>query len=418
MQILLALSSARHLIKLCNNKPTPQTPNANTPCDEGLSSPQAFVVFWARNLQKIEQAVVRGGKLNFGMGSGVMEFLDIDLSDLIALIASQLWDQFYDILRYPIDTDQRIHVLYLLSAVVFALLVFARKEENKEIDAAGIPSAFFQFLFPASVWKNPSAWLDVRYFLFHHFIWGSFFAWMILTISIWFSDQSSMGLLALRDGSPVWGADASWAVGFVFVIFAVLIGDLVGYVIHYLQHRVPFLWAFHKVHHSLTVMHPISNYREHPMDNIVYFLGASAAGGLLAGFAIFLVGHPISSPQILGTSIFAFAFNFFAYNLRHSHIWLRWPFGLNKFLGSPAHHQVHHSFHPDHIDKNFAFLFSFWDVLFGTFCLPETNEDVQFGLGNGEESQYNTCIGIYTLPFKQLWRARREKQTVSRSDSV
>ncbi len=47
-----------------------------------------------------------------------------------------------------------------------------------------------------------------------------------------------------------------------------------------------------------------------------------------------------------------------------------------------------------------------WDVIFGTFCLPETNKDVKFGLGNGEEADYNSVIGLYLVPFQKLWSKR------------
>ena len=101
------------------------------------------------------------------------------------------------------------------------------------------------------------------------------------------------------------------------------------------------------------------------------------------------------------------AYNLLGYNLRHSHIWLRWPGILSKVFGSPAHHQVHHSCHPDHIDRNFAFIFPLWDVLFGSFCLPADDRDLRFGLGNGEESTFRSCLGLYLLPFRNLVRRYR-----------
>jgi sterol desaturase/sphingolipid hydroxylase (fatty acid hydroxylase superfamily) len=126
--------------------------------------------------------------------------------------------------------------------------------------------------------------------------------------------------------------------------------------------------------------------------------------GFAAGMIQILLGYIPTTPQVLGVTGIFFAFNFLGYNLRHSHIWLRWPGALAYLFGSPAHHQIHHSFHPDHINKNFAFLFPFWDALFGTFCLPQTNKDVKFGLAEDHEPEYTSCLGVYFIPLRNALR--------------
>ena len=42
-----------------------------------------------------------------------------------------------------------------------------------------------------------------------------------------------------------------------------------------------------------------------------------------------------------------------------------------------------------------------WDVIFGTYCLPETNREVKFGLGTGEEKEFQTILDLYILPIKK-----------------
>lgn len=107
-------------------------------------------------------------------------------------------------------------------------------------------------------------------------------------------------------------------------------------------------------------------------------------------------------PQLLGVPLLMFAFTILGYNLRHSYVWVRWPGMLSILFGSPAHHHIHHSCRPNHINKNFAFMFPIWDVIFGTFHLPETNEVVQFGLSIGYVNEFKNCLGIYFIPFKNL----------------
>ena len=58
-------------------------------------------------------------------------------------------------------------------------------------------------------------------------------------------------------------------------------------------------------------------------------------------------------------------------------------------------------------------MFPVWDLIFGTYCLPETNKDVKFGLGNGEEQDFRSCLGMYAVPFRKLWASRGNK-SVSR----
>ena len=62
----------------------------------------------------------------------------------------------------------------------------------------------------------------------------------------------------------------SWTTLVVFTLLLQLVTDFTSYLMHLAQHRVPALWAFHRVHHSALVLNPFSNYREHPIDNLGY----------------------------------------------------------------------------------------------------------------------------------------------------
>lgn len=183
----------------------------------------------------------------------------------------------------------------------------------------------------------------------------------------------------------------------LYMFGLILVVDFVGYATHYLQHKIPLLWEFHKVHHSLEVMHPLSNYREHPIDNIFYAMAIGTTYGLFMGIVQKHLGYVPSMPVLLGIPILMFAFNILGYNLRHSHVWLRWPGRWSMVFGSPAHHHIHHSYHPDQINKNFAFMFPLWDVLFQTYHMPETNKDVHFGISKNHVNKFETCLGLYFI---------------------
>ena len=134
-------------------------------------------------------------------------------------------------------------------------------------------------------------------------------------------------------------------------------------------------------------------------------MSIGATYGVVLALAAHTIGYLPATTSLLGVPIFMFLFNVTGYNLRHSHIWLRWPGRWSMIFPSPAHHQVHHSCHPDHLDKNFAFLLPVWDVLFGCYVMPEDNRDVKFGVTEKDRGQeLNSCLRLYFLPFRDAWR--------------
>lgn len=328
------------------------------------------------------------------------------------------------VVSYPALSNQRIFWLYLLSSAILAFLVY--QATNRSDPATGSsPKGFISFLFPRQVWETSSAWLDVRYFFFHQIVRLVIYGALLTGVLNLFFEIITAGH-QLADTSQLSSHPqlSGIVISSLYMIVIIAFVDFVSYCIHYLQHKIPFLWEFHKVHHSLEVMQPLSNYREHPVDNIFYAVGTGVVYGIFMGLAYILFGYVPTMPQILGIPLLLFAFNILGYNLRHSHIWLRWPGRLSMMFASPAHHHIHHSCHPDHIDKNFAFVFPFWDVLFHTYHLPETNTDVKFGLPGNQGSEYKSCLGLYFIPcrnvlassMKRLNRAfKRDAQQDSRS---
>ena len=59
-----------------------------------------------------------------------------------------------EVVTYPLHPESRIYVLYLATSVLAAWLVWraARRRGAGE-------RTFLRFLFPARVWRHPSAWL-------------------------------------------------------------------------------------------------------------------------------------------------------------------------------------------------------------------------------------------------------------------
>lgn len=301
------------------------------------------------------------------------------------------------------DSNNRMFSLYLLSSGLIAYLIFKSSAAKQSADE----KTFLRFLFPKKVWSHPSAWLDLRYFFFHGFV-GHFLLVGVSAVSVAFTFKlfsgENIGSVA---GEHTLSAAAEFAVSIVFMFFAMFIADFLGWFCHWLQHKSPLLWQFHKVHHSAEVMHPVSNFREHPIDNALYIVVIGGGYGVVLAIAYAVVGYLPSMPMILGVTVLMFVFNIVGYNLRHSHVWLRWPGKFSMIFPSPAHHHVHHSSHPDHVDKNFAFMFPIWDVIFNTYEMPKDNRDVKFGIGDGNAEELTSCLRLYWVPFRDAFRVMK-----------
>ncbi len=131
-----------------------------------------------------------------------------------------------------------------------------------------------------------------------------------------------------------------------------LLGDLVLYWIHRLQHMIPVLWAFHTVHHSQEQLNTLTQYRRHPLEMLY---------AQVAMFVVFvlILGIPMH------TWIWLYAILVALQGLQHAE--LDWRFGkVYPLVVSPVFHSIHHSTDPRYAHANFGAMFSFWDYLFGT----------------------------------------------------
>ena len=154
----------------------------------------------------------------------------------------------------------------------------------------------------------------------------------------------------------------------VELLLAVLFFDLVAqYVVHYLLHRVKWMWKLHMVHHSDTHVDATTGTRHHPGD---YLLRE-----IFALFTIVLIGAPVAFYLI-----YRFSTIFFTY---FTHANIKMPLWLDKLLSwvfiTPNMHKFHHHFERPWTDTNFGNIFSFWDRLFGTMVYDDPKK-ITYGL--------------------------------------
>jgi sterol desaturase/sphingolipid hydroxylase (fatty acid hydroxylase superfamily) len=168
------------------------------------------------------------------------------------------------------------------------------------------------------------------------------------------------------EGSPV----KTWPFLGQFLAFLVL-ADFLQWCIHNLLHRVPWLWAFHKVHHSIATMDWIGNWHFHWMEIVVYTS---------------LQWLPLAWLDASPEAVFAVAVVSTVWgNFNHANL----DVGLGRLgyvLNSPRMHLWHHDHSSEGgVAKNFGVVLSVWDFLFGTACWPRERNPERLGYPGMQE---------------------------------
>ena len=152
------------------------------------------------------------------------------------------------------------------------------------------------------------------------------------------------------------------------ILIGLLVMDLIGaYLIHWIEHKVYWMWKFHVIHHTDLYVDTSTALRHHPGESVFRAVFTTLAV-LIAGAPIWLV--------MLYQSISAFASQFNHANLRipaWAERYFRWIFV------TPGMHRVHHHVTQPYTDTNYGNIFSLWDRLFGTYAALKP-EEITFGV--------------------------------------
>jgi sterol desaturase/sphingolipid hydroxylase (fatty acid hydroxylase superfamily) len=169
---------------------------------------------------------------------------------------------------------------------------------------------------------------------------------------------------------------------------------------HYISHKIPFLWEFHRVHHEAEVLSPATNLRVHPVDTLVFANLTAVITGGVHGTLVFLFGKPVFDLQLFGTNAILFVFAFLLIQLQHTHLWIAFTGIWGKLLISPAHHQIHHSQNPAHFNRNLGSCLAVFDWLFGTLHVPsKKREKLTFGVAQDSDLDHQGLYHSLVMPF-------------------
>jgi len=199
----------------------------------------------------------------------------------------------------------------------------------------------------------------------------------ILTVGVFnWTQVNEFGLLFLFD-LPLWAN----------LLIALMVFDLVAqYFVHFLLHKVSFMWRFHMVHHSDTEVDVTSGTRHHPGDYIM-----REAFSLMAAL---IVGAPLSFYLF-----YRIITVFFTYST-HANIIV--PTWVDKTIGlvfiTPNMHKFHHHFERPWTDSNYGNIFSIWDRVFGTLVIGDPKK-VKYGLDVLDDKNSGDVLYQFKVPF-------------------
>jgi sterol desaturase/sphingolipid hydroxylase (fatty acid hydroxylase superfamily) len=195
----------------------------------------------------------------------------------------------------------------------------------------------------------------------------------------WMADRAEASGFGLLNLTPL--------PGWIHVLGAVVLLDFWTYWWHRANHRLPFLWRFHRTHHSDPEMDVTTANRFH-------------LGEILFSSCLRLAVIPLLGVHFWEVAVYETLLQFVV-QLHHANVGL--PVALDRFLRlfivTPLMHKVHHSRIQSETDSNYSSLMPVWDRLFGSFRLRADPRAIQFGLHGYDAAEKQSLAGLLKTPL-------------------
>ncbi len=214
---------------------------------------------------------------------------------------------------------------------------------------------------------------------FFHLAIHSLLAVVLVLVSDW-CQQHQFGLVHWLH-MPVWGILLTGILGMDF---------FGGWLVHFVEHKVPLFWRIHIVHHADNKIDVSTGLRHHPLEGINRWLFFTL-GVLLTGLPIYAV--------MLGQT-FMSMFTMFTHANINLPPWL--DNAISWIFISPNAHKVHHHYKQPYTDSNFGTALSIWDRVFGTYryLAPDA---IRYGLDHHYPNAADeNLLELLKSPFKKL----------------
>jgi sterol desaturase/sphingolipid hydroxylase (fatty acid hydroxylase superfamily) len=238
-----------------------------------------------------------------------------------------------------------------------------------------IESAVPLFQFKYNKWKH--AGINI-FFTLTTIIINFILAFILVKTSDW-AYQNQWGIMNWLPQMPLW----------LYAILGLLLLDLIGaYFIHWLEHRIKWMWRFHLIHHSDRNIDTTSANRHHPGESVFRFVFTSLAV-LMTGVPMWVVFMYQSMSVLLS-------------QFNHANIALpKWlDNALSWLIITPDMHHVHHHYILPYTDSNYGNIFSIWDRIFGTYMDLERKQLI-YGIDTHMETYQNEhLMPLLKIPFE------------------
>jgi sterol desaturase/sphingolipid hydroxylase (fatty acid hydroxylase superfamily) len=228
----------------------------------------------------------------------------------------------------------------------------------------------------------------------------------------------SLGLLYVletRSSQPLIPAHLppSWGLQ---VACLLLLGSLISYRVHRLEHSIPALWALHKFHHSADRMSVLTSHRQTDLTRTVEQALATLP------LILFVIAEPTAPKPGVASALFPLVAIYFFYRafirvnqyLVHSNLTTDYGWIGRWVLVSPRMHRLHHARAAEYHDKNFTFDLVIWDRIFGTYatCGAADVSAIPLGLDDNPFNHTDTVKGVlrdyFLTPYIVFWRALKD----------
>lgn len=211
----------------------------------------------------------------------------------------------------------------------------------------------------------------------------AFVRFAFLPFEIWAADfvtQEKLGFMNLISLNTV-----------TKVLVSLVLLEYTFYGWHYLNHKIPFLWRFHNVHHIDLDLDVSTASRFH--------FGELAFSSVFRIGQIFLIGIDVPTLLLFETVITAFA------QFHHANIRLPKKLDslLSAFIMTPKLHGIHHSVIREETDSNYGTVFTIWDRVHRTLKIGIPQNEIVIGVPSYLNLKDQTLASILLMPFqKQL----------------
>ena len=265
-----------------------------------------------------------------------------------------------EILHFFTNISDEVRGIFLISGLLFFLFL-----------ESGIP------LFKMEYNKIKHAFINITFTIITLIV--NLFGALLILAAVNYNETNGTGLLNLAE-MPLW----------LYVILGLIFLDLIGaWLIHWIEHKVKWLWKFHLIHHTDTNVDVTSGLRHHPGENIFRLLFTS--------LAVFVTGASF------GLVMFYQTLSAFFAHLTHANI--KMPLSVDKALSyifvTPHFHKIHHHYVLPYTDSNYGNIFSIWDHGFRTASYINNMDDLVYGIDtHSDPNEHGSIKNLLLIPFQ------------------